>query len=130
MARSPDPPLPTEAELELLGLLWRLGPSTVREVHAALPPDRDVRYTTVLKVLQIMVEKGLVRRDETRRAHVYSPAANASRTQGRIVADLMERAFGGSASRLVQQALSSRPASEEEIREIRAFLDELEGGRS
>jgi len=126
----PDPPLPTEAELELLGLLWRLGPSTVRDVHAALPPGREVRYTTVLKLLQIMAEKGLVLRDESRRAHVYSAAAQAARTQRRILADLLERAFDGSATRLVQQALSSRPASAEEIREIREFLDSLEGERS
>jgi predicted transcriptional regulator len=125
-----EPPLPTEAELELLGVLWEKGPSTVREVHAALPPSREVRYTTVLKLLQIMAEKGLVRRDESRRAHVYAPASRASRTRGRIVADLLERAFGGSAAQLVQQALSSRPASAEEIREIRELLDSLErGGR-
>jgi predicted transcriptional regulator len=127
---NPEPPLPTEAELELLGVLWRLGPSTVREVHVALPRGREVQYTTVLKLLQIMADKGLVRRDESRRAHVYSASANATRTQRRIVADLLDRAFDGSATRLVQQALSSRPASAEEIREIRAFLDSLEGGRS
>jgi predicted transcriptional regulator len=130
VTQSHEPPLPTEAELELLGVLWRLGPSTVREIHAALPPGREVRYTTVLKLLQIMADKGLVRRDESRRAHVYAPAANATRTQRRIVADLVERAFGGSSLRLVQQALSSRPATEDEIRELRAFLDSLEGGRS
>jgi predicted transcriptional regulator len=129
MTHREEPPLPTEAELELLGVLWEKGPSTVREVHAALPPGREVRYTTVLKLLQIMAEKGLVRRDESRRAHVYAPASHAARTQRRIVADLVERAFGGSASRLVQQALSSRPASAEEIREIRELLDALERGR-
>jgi BlaI family transcriptional regulator, penicillinase repressor len=129
MTNPNEPPLPTEAELELLGLLWRLGPSTVREVHAALPKGREIRYTTVLKLLQIMADKGLVRRDESQRAHVYAAAAAASRTQRRIVADLVERAFGGSALRLVQQALSSRPASDDEIRELRAFLDSLEGGR-
>ena len=120
------PPRPTEAELEILGILWKQGPSTVRAVHDAMARSRPVGYTTVLKVLQIMAEKGLVRRDETERAHVYAASAPAERTQRRLVADLLDRAFAGSAARLVQQALSSRRASPEEIANIRRLLDDME----
>ena len=129
MARRPaaaPPPRPTEAELEILGILWKQGPSTVRAVHDTMGGSRPVGYTTVLKLLQIMAEKGLVRRDETERAHVYAPSAPAERTQRRLVADLLDRAFAGSAARLVQQALSSRRASPEEIANIRRLLDEME----
>ena len=129
MARRPaaaPPPRPTEAELEILGILWKHGPSTVRAVHDAMAGSRLVGYTTVLKLLQIMAEKGLVRRDETERAHVYAPSAPAERTQRRLVADLLDRAFAGSAARLVQQALSSRRASPEEIANIRRLLDHME----
>jgi BlaI family penicillinase repressor len=122
-------PRPTEAELEILGVLWQHGPSTVRDVHEELEKGRPLGYTTVLKLLQIMAEKGLVRRDESQRAHVYAAATPAEQTQRQIVGDLLERAFGGSAERLVQQALSSRKASPEEIARIREFLDELERGR-
>ncbi len=121
-------PRPTEAELEILGILWKHGPSTVRTVHESLSASRAVGYTTVLKLLQIMAEKGLVRRDETERAHVYAASAPAERTQRRLVADLLDRAFAGSAARLVQQALSSRRASPEEIARIRKLLDDLERG--
>ena len=119
-------PRPTEAELEILGSLWKQGPSTVRAVHDAIAGSRPVGYTTVLKLLQIMAEKGLVRRDETERAHVYAASASAGRTQRRLVADLLDRAFAGSAARLVQQALSSRRASPEEIANIRRLLDHME----
>jgi BlaI family penicillinase repressor len=122
-------PRPTEAELEILGVLWRRGGSTVREVHEELARGRPLGYTTVLKLLQIMAEKGLVRRDESERAHVYAASTPAEQTQRQILGDLLERAFGGSAERLVQQALSSRKASPEEIARIREFLDELERGR-
>ena len=136
MARQRDAaPRPTEAELEILGILWKHGPSTVRSVHEALSKSRFVGYTTVLKLLQIMAEKGLVRRDETERAHVYAAKAPAEVTQRRLVADLLDRAFAGSAARLVQQALSSRRASASEIARIRELLDQMEderakGGRS
>ena len=103
MTRHPTP-RPTEAELEILGVLWKHGPSTVRTVHESLAASRSVGYTTSLKLLQIMAEKGLVRRDETERAHVYAASAPAERTQRRLVADLLDRAFAGSAARLVQQA--------------------------
>ena len=121
-------PRPTEAELEILGILWKQGPSTVRAVHEELSRSPAVGYTTVLKLLQIMTEKGLVRRDETDRAHIYAASAPAEQTQRRLVADLLDRAFAGSAARLVQQALSSRRASPEEIARIRELLDDLERG--
>ena len=117
---------PTSAELEILGVLWELGGSTVREVHERLARSRPLGYTTVLKLLQIMAEKGLVRRDESQRAHVYAASIPAEQTQRQLIGDLVDRAFGGSASRLVQQALSSKKASAEEISKIRAYLDELE----
>ena len=122
-------PRPTEAELEILGILWKHGPSTVRTVHETLSESRAVGYTTVLKLLQIMAEKGLVRRDESDRAHIYAAKAPAEVTQRRLVADLLDRAFSGSAARLVQQALSSRRASPAEIARIRELLDAIEKER-
>ena len=116
---------PTDAELAILRVLWRLGPSTVREVHAEL---EQTGYTTVLKQLQIMTEKGLVVRDESERAHVYAAREPREEVQRGLVGDLVDRAFDGSASQLVLRALSSRPASEAELTEIRRLLDELEGG--
>lgn len=123
---------PTDAELGILRALWRLGPSTVRDVQAELEraaPDaaRSTGYTTVLKQLQIMTDKGLVARDETQRAHVYRAADPQDRMQRHLVGDLMDRAFEGSAGQLVLQALASRPASAEELAEIRKILDEMEG---
>jgi BlaI family transcriptional regulator, penicillinase repressor len=124
-------PRPTEGELEILRVLWRRGPSTVREVQDDLVRDRQPGYTTVLKLLQIMAEKGLVSRDESGRAHVYRAAAAEEETQSRLVDHLLDRAFGGSAAQLVMRALSSRPASAAELAEIRRLLDayETEGGR-
>lgn len=122
-------PRPTEAELEILSVLWERGPSTVREVHGELERTRRLGYTTVLKTLQIMSEKSLVRRDESERAHVYAASTPAAETQRQLVGDLVDRAFGGSAARLVQQVLSSKKASPEEIARIRKFLDELERGQ-
>ena len=120
---------PTDAELAILRVLWERGPSTVREVHEALPPTRRVGYTTVLKLLQIMTEKRLVRRDETARAHVYQSSAPRAQTEGQLVGDLLERAFGGSAERLVMRALSSKKTSSAQLARIRRLLDEIEGGR-
>jgi BlaI family transcriptional regulator, penicillinase repressor len=117
---------PTAAELEILRALWRLGPSTVRDVHEALR-ERRVGYTTVLKLLQIMTEKGLVKRDESQRAHVYEARGPQEQTETQLVRDLVDRAFGGSPGRLVMQALSSRKATPEERDRIRQLLDELEG---
>lgn len=121
--------LPTEAELELLAILWETGPMTVRELHERVSRSRDVGYTTVLKLLQIMHRKGLVARDERERSHVYAALAPRERTQRALLKDLKQRAFGGSAVEMVQRALSGERASPEELREIRALLQRLEDGR-
>src|SRR5215208_6603218 len=115
----PDVPKPTEAELQILGVLWRRGPSTVREIHSDLAGGTG--YTTVLKLMQIMTAKGLLTREisETARAHVYRPAHSEMLTQRKIVGDLLHRAFGGSARKLLAAALSSRRASPAELEEIR-----------
>ena len=119
---------PTEAELEILNVLWERGPSTVRDVYEAMPKERGAIYTTVLKLMQIMTEKGLVQRSETQRAHVYKPRFAREQTQRQLLEDLVTRAFGGSALRLVQQALAgTKKASPEELAEIRKLLDGFEG---
>lgn len=123
---SRTPPLPTEGELRLLRVLWARGPSTVREVFELLGTEGEIGYTTVLKLLQIMHGKGLVIRDESSRTHIYAAALPPETTQRQLVADLVERAFGGSAHRLVMQALAPRAASREELDQIRGLLDELE----
>src|SRR5689334_10297261 len=105
-----DKPLPTDAELAILAVLWRRGPCTVRDVHDALRSSHDTGYTTVLKLLQIMTQKGLVKRDESQRSHVYRAAVTADRTQRRLVGDLVDKAFGGSTHDLVMRALSVKPA--------------------
>lgn len=120
-------PRPTDAELAILRALWGRGPSTVREVMEDLSEERPMGYTTVLKFMQIMTDKGLVKRDESRRTHVYRPAASEEQTQSHLVEDLMERAFGGSSQKLVMQALSAKKASAGQIAEIRKMLDDLEG---
>ena len=119
-------PRPTDAELEILKVLLRRGPSTVREVFETLGESKTTGYTTVLKFMQIMAEKGLVVRDESERAHRYEPAAPEDETQRRLVGDLLRKAFDGSAKKLVMQALSTERASAEELSEIRRMLDELE----
>ena len=119
------PPQPTPAELELLRVLWTRGPATVRDLHAALA--RGVGYTTVLKLLQIMTEKGLVTRDETARSHVYAAAVSEEITKRQLVTDLLDRAFGGSRLELVMQALSATPATADELQQIRALLDTIPG---
>jgi predicted transcriptional regulator len=119
-------PRPTPGELEILNVLWKSGPSTVREVHAGLGPARATGYTTILKLLQIMTEKGLVDRDESQRAHVYVARQAESHTQRQLVRDLLERAFGGSAMKLVMHALAANKASPDEIARIRRLLDEIE----
>lgn len=120
-------PRPTDAELAILRVLWDRGPSTVREVHDALSETHDSGYTTVLKLLQIMTDKGLVVRDESQRAHVYATKLSEQRTQRQLLGDLMDRAFHGSPAKLVMQALSGRQASSEELTAIRALLDQMEG---
>jgi predicted transcriptional regulator len=126
--RKSDVQKPTNAELDILRVLWSRGPSTVREVHEALERRTPVGYTTVLKLLQIMIEKGLVTRDESARTHVYTARAGETATQQRLVSDLLERAFGGSALGLVMQALSTKRPSRAELDELRRLLDDLKGG--
>jgi predicted transcriptional regulator len=121
-------PRPTDAELEILKVLWRRGPSTVREVFETLGETKVTGYTTALKLMQIMAEKGLVVRDESERAHRYEAAAPEDETKRRLVGDLLRKAFDGSASKLVMQALSTERASADELDEIRRLLDELERG--
>ncbi len=115
---------PTEGELAILGVLWEKGEATVREVHVAL--GGEGAYTTSLKLLQIMTEKGLVKRDVSQRTHVYRAAEGGEKTQRRILRDLMEKAFGGSAGQLVLRALSAKRASAEELAEIRKMIDSYE----
>ena len=116
-------PRPTDAELAILRVLWQLGPSTVRQVHDVLMRDRPTAYTTALKLLQIMTEKGLVRRDESDRTHIYQSRLTEEQTQRQLIRDLMDRAFGGSSSKLVMQALASKRASTDELTEIRRMLE-------
>lgn len=116
--------LPTEAELEILNILWARGPSTVRDVHTA--SSKDTGYTTVLKQMQVMVEKGLLDRSEHFRSHVYEPVAAKEQTQQRLARNLLQRAFDGSAKNLVLGALSSQKVTAKELAEIRTMLDEFE----
>lgn len=118
---------PTDAELAILRVLWAHGPSTVRDVARAL--GREPAYTTILKLLQIMTGKGLVRRDETPRTHIYAATWTAGQTRRQLVTDLLERAFDGSAAQLMMHALSAKKASRQELAEIRKLLDQQRGGR-
>ena len=122
MTRHPAP-RPTDAELAILRILWDRGPSTVRQVHDILGLERQAAYTTALKLLQIMTEKGLVERDESDRTHIYRPRLSEETTQRQLVRDLVDRAFGGSSSKLVMQALATKRASAEELRDIRKAID-------
>jgi predicted transcriptional regulator len=114
---------PTDAQLAILRVLWTKGPSTVREVHDALADARSVGYTTTLKTLQVMTEQGLTVREEHRGQHLYRPRLGEQETLARLVTDLLDRAFGGSTSKLVIQALTSRRAPSGELKEIRRLLD-------
>jgi len=124
-------PTPTDGELAILSVLWEVGPATVRQVHEQLAKGAGkgaaTGYTTTLKLMQIMTEKGLVTRDDAERTHVYAAAQPAQTTQRAIVKDLLEKAFAGSAANLVLQALSAKRATAEELAEIRALLDEYQG---
>jgi predicted transcriptional regulator len=115
------PPMPTAAEVDILAVLWRLGPATVREVHEAL--SKDSGYTTTLKQMQLMIEKGLLIRTERFRSHVYEPGVPKDQMQQRIAGDLLRRVFEGSAKELVMGALGAQPASATELAEIRHMID-------
>ena len=122
-------PRPTDAELAILRVLWERGASTVRQVHEALADTRETGYTTTLKLMQIMADKGLVTRDESSRTHVYEARVSQERTQRQLVNDLVDRAFGGSAAELVLRALATRKTTDEELREIRRLIDEAREDR-
>lgn len=128
MPKSPLPK-PTESELALLRVLWDRGPSTVREIWHEVNRRQRAGYTTVLKLLQIMFEKGLVRRDERARSHVYETTLPEEQTQRQVVEHVLDRVFAGSARKLVLQALAAKKASPSELDAIRKLLDEMEGGR-
>ncbi len=124
-----EPQRPTDAELEILTVLWSRGPCTVRTVHEVIAKRRPAQYTTILKLMQIMADKGLVTRDEEQRAHVYTASRPRAWTQRQLARDLLDRAFGGSAAEMMMGALSARKASKGELAEIRRMLDELEAKR-
>jgi BlaI family transcriptional regulator, penicillinase repressor len=123
------PPRPTDAELEILTVLWSIGPATVREVYNVISRRRAVQYSTVLKFMQIMDEKGLLRRDNKQRAHIYRASRSRERTQRQLAGDLLERAFGGSAKALLLGALSARKTTNEELAELRELLDGYRKGK-
>jgi predicted transcriptional regulator len=124
------PPRPTDSELEILTVLWSIGPATVRQVYDVISRRRAVQYSTVLKFMQIMDDKGLVRRDQKQRAHIYKAARSRERTQQQLAGDLLERAFSGSAKALLLGALSARKTTKEELNEMRRLLDEHHKGKS
>ena len=121
-------PTPTDGEMAILRVLWVRGPSTVRQVHEVLQPERNVGYTTVLKMLQIMREKGIVSREDARRPHIYAAAQERGLVQDGLVQALVRKAFGGSSTSLVMRALAARRPSAEELVDIRLMLDALEPG--
>lgn len=120
---------PTESELEILSLLWELGKASVRDIHEKLSASKATGYTTTLKIMQIMHAKGLVKRDEQNRSHIYSPAISQKETQKSLLNNFMSTTFGGSAKNLVMHALGQGDTSKEELKEIRAFLDKLENDK-
>lgn len=120
---------PTESELEILALLWEMGDASVRQIHEKLSASKATGYTTTLKILQIMHAKGMVNRNEENRSHIYSPAISQKETQKSLVSNFVSTAFGGSAKKLVMHALGQGETSKEEIKEIRAFLDQLENDK-
>ena len=118
---------PTDRELTILRILWDNGPSTVRDVNKAMNEDENTGYTTTLKLMQIMAEKGLVFRDDSQFKHVYRPALTEEKAQKQLVGDLLDRAFSGSAEKLVMRALSAKKVSAKELASIKKMLDEFEG---
>jgi BlaI family penicillinase repressor len=125
---SDEPQKPTDAELEILTVLWSRGPSTVRDVHEVIAARKPTQYTTVLKQLQVMAEKGLVRRDEQQRSHIYAPARPREWTQRQLAGDLLTRAFDGSAKGLLLGALSAQRTSKKDLAELRRMLDDYQKG--
>jgi BlaI family penicillinase repressor len=120
-------PGPTARELAILGILWNNGPSTVRQVNEEMNKQQRTGYTTTLKLMQIMTEKGLVVRDDSKFQHVYRPAASEEKTQKQLVGDLLEKAFSGSAEKLVMRALSAKKVSAKELAKIKRMIEEIEG---
>jgi predicted transcriptional regulator len=120
-------PKPTDAEISILRVLWQRGPSTVREIWEQLKPTQQTGYTTVLKLMQIMFEKGLLLRDEAQRSHIYQASVSEDQTQRQVVGHLLERVFAGSTPKLVMQALAAKKATPTELAEIRRLLDEMGG---
>ena len=123
-------PIPTERELAILGILWELGSGTVRQVNEAMNEDSATGYTTTLKLMQIMTEKGLLNRDDSQFKHVFRPAISEEKTQSQLVGDLLDRAFAGSAEKLVMRALSAKKVSAEELGKIEKMLAEYKGAKS
>jgi BlaI family transcriptional regulator, penicillinase repressor len=124
MKRRPDLlPRPTEAELELLAVLWEKGPATVRDLHDEIHTRRDIGYTSVLKLLQIMAEKGLVDREETAKAHIYRAAASQQATQNQLLREMSERLFAGSAAQLALHALAMEPVGDQDLEELRTLIE-------
>lgn len=119
-------PKPTESELEILNILWAKGPCTVREVHEILEKSKEAGYTTTLKLMQIMHEKDLLRRDESSRTHIYTAAISREQTQGQIIKKMIDTVFNGSATSLVMQALGSGKTTAKELEEIRQYLEKIE----
>ena len=117
---------PTESELEILGILWERGPSTVREVHEILEKSKDAGYTTTLKLMQIMHEKGLLQRDTSSKTHIYAAAVSQESTQRQLLDKMIDTVFNGSASQLVLQALGNHRSSKEELDKIKQYLKEME----
>jgi BlaI family penicillinase repressor len=118
---------PTDREMAILAVLWDKGPSTVRQVHEGLHADAETGYTTTLKLMQIMVDKGLLVRESDGRRHIYRPAVSEERTQKQLLGELLDRVFAGSAEKLVMRALSARKVSSKELQRIRKIIDEIEG---
>lgn len=127
---SPAPLRPSDGELAILRVLWSQGPSTVRDVHTELSKERDMGYTTVLKLMQIMVDKGLLARDERARSHTYRPLQGEAETQQCLVKELLHKAFAGNRRELVLQALESEPATAEELEDIRRLLNKAKGRKA
>lgn len=124
MKRNHPLPRPTEGELELLRILWGRGPSTVRDLHQEINAKRALGYTSVLKLLQIMTEKGLVEREESCKAHIYHPAASQNETQDQLVRDISQRLFAGSAAQLAMHALALEPVNDQELEALRNLIDQ------